>query len=264
MKAELRQYAMDFEKAIYAFLHHLVYDTQTQTIVHFTPLGMKSHRQALIGEIFDMKIARAICEDITVDPITLTPYSQGSDARKLTDFFDVSRSQQRRHDFSKHQKNHKRSLKEILEAQEKKKPGSIECTELFSRTKVVSRFFSSKKIGLSPMIDSLSHSCEVVTDDPARSLPSTQQSPAEPSSLLQTPVISMNSDRKDRVTSDIGKCIDRTVRKIAHVVERYKSSHSPRGNNTLLTRSVDQVAKVIEDNIIVIEDVENDEHSSSV
>ena len=70
----LEQYAIDFEKAMHCFLHHIIYDTKDKQTKHFTPLRNSSKREVLIGDIFENSLARAICEEIRVDPINLTPY----------------------------------------------------------------------------------------------------------------------------------------------------------------------------------------------
>eukprot|EP00760_Papus_ankaliazontas_P031560 PhM_4_TR5337/c0_g1_i1/m.77799/K10746/EXO1; exonuclease 1 len=87
--AETASYAEGFERALYCFSHHLVFDPLRRCIVPYeTFTDAESHHEDIIGHCVDDDLAHRMCALHIVDPMTKQPYKcdVGTRQRSMHEF----------------------------------------------------------------------------------------------------------------------------------------------------------------------------------
>ena len=86
------KYAVEFERALYCFTHHIVFDPVKRMLLNFADLIDKPFDSSIIGELHGPEIALQVCFHISIDPRTLLPYKTGGKPVKqsqITEFVSV-------------------------------------------------------------------------------------------------------------------------------------------------------------------------------
>ena len=252
----LDEYAINFEKAMHCFLHHIVYDPSRQTTVHFSALGKKSEKEELIGKLFDDRVSKSMCEDIQIDPHTLDVYKALATSRKrITDFFQSGPKKIPEKSVMS-SLSRKRSLNEIILSQSDQNMQESRKVEKKSESgiKVVSRFFKLKRqeseIGKQRVSSQVSQAelreYVIITDD---CVPRENKEPnsASPSDTQKTTFSSEDAENLDSSRFRSAECVDIAVRKIARCMDAQYTGHAMT-HEQLEAKPIEQIEQILNQN----------------